>query len=218
MYPTLTRDQVRRVDELAVSKYHIPSLILMENAGKNAATIIDRQYGPHGSASIVCGPGNNGGDGFVIARHLHNAGWQVRVHLAGGEDRLSADARTNLHIARAMSIHFVGKADPTEADVVVDALLGTGFSGTLRPDAADLIEQINASKKRAVVGVDVPSGLDCDTGLPCPNAVRADLTITFVAAKPGLLQPAAALWVGELEVADIGAPGEVIQEVLRTWK
>ena len=218
MPPTLTRDQVRRVDELAVSRYHIRSLILMENAGRNATAIIDRVYGPNGRAFIVCGPGNNGGDGLVIARHLHSVGWTVRVHLAADGDRLAPDTRTNFEIVSAMGMETDATLDSAADEIVVDALLGTGFAGTVRQDAAALIERINAVPKRAAVAVDVPSGLDCDTGLPGGVAVRADLTITFVAAKPGLLQPLAANWVGKLEVADIGAPPELIEEVLRTPK
>jgi len=218
MPPTLTRDQVRRIDALAVSQYHIPSLILMENAGRSAASIIDLAYGPEGCALIICGPGNNGGDGLVIARHLHNAGWTVRVHVIAAEDRFTPDTKTNFVIVRAMGIPTSSAADPATDEVVVDALLGTGFTGAVRKDTADLIERINAAAKRAVVAVDVPSGLDCDTGVPGGVAVFADLTITFVAAKPGLLQPSAAKWVGNLEVADIGAPRELIEEIERTVK
>lgn len=223
MPPTLTRDQVRRLDELAVSKHRIPSILLMENAGRSAAAIIDRDFGPAASAFIVCGPGNNGGDGLVIARHLHNAGWTVRVLLTAASDRFTPDTSINAAIVRTLPIAFTEALDAASQataltkvpnnGILIDALLGTGFSGTLRPDTAALIERVNTTHRRAVVAVDVPSGLDCDTGRPCPVAVRADLTITFVAPKPGLLAPATASWIGRLEVADIGVPSSFFDEV-----
>lgn len=223
MPPNLTRDQVRRIDELAVSKYRIPSILLMENAGRGAAEIIDRDFGPTASALIVCGPGNNGGDGLVIARHLHNAGWNVGVLLTAPSDRFTPDAATNLAIVRTCSIALTEAVDaasqatalarmPSDG-ILIDALFGTGFSGTLRPEAAELIERMNAVRRRAIVAVDVPSGMDCDTGRPCPVAVRADLTITFVAPKPGLLDRAASPWVGRLTIADIGVPNALLHEV-----
>ena len=223
MLPTLTRDQVRRLDELAVSKYHIPSLLLMENAGRSAAAIIDRDFGPAASAFIVCGPGNNGGDGLVIARHLHNAGWNVQILLTAIADRFTPDAATNLAIVRISPIVLTEALDaasqatalanmPSDG-ILIDALLGTGFSGTLRLETAELIERMNATRRRAIVAIDVPSGLDCDNGRPCPVAVRADLTITFVAPKTGLLDRVAFPWVGRLTIADIGVPNALLREV-----
>lgn len=225
MQPTLTRDQVRRIDELAVSRFKMPSILLMENAGRNAAAIIDRGFGPAGTAVIVCGPGNNGGDGLVIARHLHNADWRVRVVLTAPPARFTPDAATNFSIVETMTIEcvkafdsaarHVALAEVPKNGILIDALLGTGFSGVLRPDAVELIEGMNAARRRRVVAVDVPSGLDCDTGQPCPVAVHADLTITFVAAKPGLIRPESAEWVGRLEVADIGVAREIVEGAAR---
>lgn len=219
---TLTREQVRRVDELAIHRYGIAGLVLMENAGRNAAAIIDRAYGPAGRAVIICGIGNNGGDGCVIARHLHNADWSVRVVLAGDAARVAPDASANFRIIEAMGVKTIVAADMadqlvvassiTTDEIVVDALLGTGFSGEVRSPLAELIHAINAANKRAIVAVDLPSGLDCDTGIPSRATIRADLTITFVARKLGFDAPAAASHVGRIEVADIGAPRELLVE------
>ena len=221
----LTRDQVRRVDALAVTRYGMVGLMLMENAGRNAAALIDDTYGPTGSAFIVCGPGNNGGDGFVIARHLANRGWRVRLLLAGATDKLSDDARVNHGVARAMGLPITvapdaaaqaaALADLGTDDVLVDALLGTGFAGAVRSPQAELIQALNARPRRACVAVDVPSGLDCDTGAPASATIRADLTVTFVATKLGFTCEGSAAYTGRVEVADIGVPAAVIAEVAR---
>ena len=165
----LSRNQVRRVDELAVSRYKIPSLILMENAGRNAAAIIRSEFPESTNPLILCGTGNNGGDGGVIARHLRNAGWHPAILLVGSGSKLTGDARTNLAIAEAMGIG-AGELDPAfdpsavasqleAADLIVDALLGTGFSGEVRSPMAEVIEAVNVRPFQDVVAVDGPSGL-----------------------------------------------------------
>lgn len=247
----LTREQVRRVDELAITRYGISGLILMENAGRGAAEIIDRAYGPNAGALVCCGAGNNGGDGCVIARHLHNFGWNIRLMLAGDESKMTFDMRTNYKIIRAMGLPLANTTAPPPllrgdqkqvapppplprrdtggscsamgsrsqqfeidaSDIVVDALLGTGFRGEVREPLKSLIEQINATKKRATVAIDVPSGLDCDAGLTGGCAVRANLTITFVTQKIGFKKPEAAPYLGKIEIVDIGAPREILDEV-----
>lgn len=216
----LTREQVRRVDQLAIERYGLSGLVMMENAGRNAAEIIYREFRPTGAALICCGTGNNGGDGCVIARHLHNAGWSVRVALAGEEARLSADARANYAIVKAMGLGWPPEPSANSAsspaaaihedDVVVDALLGTGFTGELRAPLAELVDAINRAEKRAVVAVDIPTGLHCDSGTPARSTIRADLTITFVATKPGFSEASAAHFVGRVIVADIGVPRELV--------
>jgi len=219
----LSRDQVRRIDRLCTERYGIPGLILMENAGKNAAAIIESSYGPDGRAFVACGTGNNGGDGFVIARQLHNLGWDVRIALCGDPDKMSPDCRTNHAIASAMRLPIVvcrngaevrqagGLIEPN--DVIVDALLGTGFSGNVRSPIVEMIALVNQSKKRAVVAVDVPSGLDCDTGAPADCTIRADLTITFVAPKVGFDAQSARPFLGRVVSAGIGAPKELVAQI-----
>jgi NAD(P)H-hydrate epimerase len=223
---SLTRDQVRAIDRLAVERYHIPGLILMENAGRNAAQIIHERYGPAGRAFVICGTGNNGGDGCVVARHLHNAGLSVRLLVTGDEAKMSPEMAVNYKIARAMGIDLTTAIDEaaqaravatvTSDDVVIDAILGTGFRGEVRSPLAELICGLNASHRRAVVAIDVPSGLDCDTGQASTSTVRADLTITFVAEKVGFDHPQARAHTGEVFVADIGAPRGLIDEVAQT--
>ena len=219
----LSRDQVRRIDDLAIDDYGLAGIILMENAGRGAAEIIDRAYGPHGSAFIACGTGNNGGDGLVIARHLYNAGWSVRVMIAGDASKLSPDAATNDRIIQAMDIERIVAADGAAQqdlaksihlrEAVIDALLGTGFQGRVRTPLAELIDALNAAPKHAMVAVDVPSGLDCDTGECGGVAIRADLTITFVALKKGFLAEHARPRVGRCEVVDIGVPRDLIRRI-----
>ena len=219
----LSRDQIRQVDQLAISEFHMSGLVLMENAGRNAARIMRTQFGDCGNAFICCGPGNNGGDGCVIARHLHNCGWGVRLLVIGAPERMTDDMRANFHIVTAMGLEPVVATEWSAqevvldtiqpGDVVVDALLGTGFAGDVRSPAAEVIRAICAADKHAVVAIDVPSGLDCQTGLPGNATIEADLTITFVAKKTGFNSAEAAPFLGEVHVADIGAPRALIQRV-----
>ncbi len=208
----LTREQIREIDRRAIEEYGIPGVVLMENAGRNAAQLIIAELGRNDrpAVCIFCGGGNNGGDGFVIARHLHNAGFPVEIILLADPQRLSPDAEVNYSIAGKMNIPIrcYGKADAAgivaRSKVVVDALLGTGSSGEVRAPMDQAIELINAAGHALKVAIDVPSGLDCNTGQPAGATVRADLTLTFVAAKVGFAK--ATEYTGKILVADIGAP------------
>lgn len=221
----LTREQVRRVDQLAIERYGLSGLVLMENAGRGAAEIIRDAYPDASRAYIVCGTGNNGGDGCVIARHLHNAGWSVRLMIAGDASRMTSDTKTNFAIAKAMDLETTEAPDGASQraavasierdEVLIDALLGTGFRGTVRSPMAELIALLNNATGLAMAAIDVPSGLDCDSGEPSDTTIRADLTITFVARKTGFATPQAAPYVGRIEVVGIGAPRELIAEVVR---
>ncbi len=224
----LTRAQVREVDRIAIHEYGIPGVVLMENAGRNAAEEIGRLLADSprraaARAAVVCGAGNNGGDGLVIARHLVNGGFVVEIFLACDPDRLSGEAAVNFGIVRHMQIP-IARCDTGEqiaatrsrldsCDVVVDALLGTGFTGQVRAPMDAMIDAINAASHPVIVAIDVPSGLNCDTGLPGGVCVCADLTITFVARKPGF--EAAKQFTGEVRVADIGAPVSIVRAVLK---
>lgn len=215
MTTALTRAQVREVDRRAIEELGIPGIVLMENAGRGAAEIIRSRLPVGGHAVIVCGRGNNGGDGFVIARHLALGGFAVQVLVACDPSILTGDAATNCEIARRMGIAMV-RVDSAGAiaaslgalrgaDVVVDAVLGTGFSGAVRSPLDDVIAAIN-TVGRHIVAIDVPSGLDCDNGTPSNATVRATETITFVARKIGFDGPGAAAYTGEVHVVGIGAP------------
>ena len=225
MQPILTREQIRRVDAMAIEELGIPGVVLMENAGRNAAEHIARCLADTGADRVVifCGPGNNGGDGFVIARQLANRGIAVAVYLAGDPNRLSPDCNTNYQIARKMGIEVPTIDDPESAakataslgkgDVVADALLGTGFGGDVRSPLDVLIRGINEAAKTLTVAIDVPSGLDCNTGQPANATIRADHTVTFAANKIGLTKPEARPYVGQVTVYDIGAPPSLIEQL-----
>lgn len=220
----LTRAQVRRFDQLAIQRLEIPSIVLMENAGRNAADHIHQEAVSPGSAVILCGTGNNGGDGFVIARHLANRSWQARVAVVGDADRFMPDARTNHQILVNMGVSIEQIASRKDvhaclasADrsvVLVDALLGTGFSGEVREPVAELIRVMNESDPASVVAVDVPSGLNCDTGEVANVAVRADLTVSFVARKPAFDTKTGREYAGRIVVVDIGAPLSLAEQII----
>ena len=219
----LSREQVRLIDRLAVERFGIPSLVLMENAGRSAAAIVDHIHGPQGAAAIVCGPGNNGGDGCVIARHLQNLGWTIRLLMTGKDEAMTSDTETYFRIVRAMRVPCSQETELRhqlewlrsigKSGVLIDALLGTGFQGRVRSPTAELILAMNETPRLGLVAVDVPSGLDCDTGEPSNATVRADHTVTFVAMKRGFQVSTANPYVGTVIVADIGVPRDLIFDV-----
>ncbi len=217
---TLTCEQVRVIDRLAAEEYAMPTIVLMENASANAARMILGEFSElaNPSAAIFCGPGNNGGDGFAVGRHLHNAGWSVHIIRAVPPEKIKGDALVNYTIVSKMGLAISGAETAesvlTRADVVVDALLGTGSTGKARPPIDGLIEKINACDK-PVVSLDIPSGLDCVEGKACEPTIRAWHTITFVAVKDIFLLPSVEPYVGRLHVAQIGVPIELIE---RVWK
>lgn len=209
----MSRAQARAFDRHAIDELGIPSAVLMENAGRGAAQIM-QSLGIHGPVDIACGKGNNGGDGLVIARHLANADVAVRCLLFANPDDLSADARLQWNIVQKMGlpIEIWSGAQLDEprltatlanADWIVDALFGTGLTGPVRAPFDRIIALINASG-RNVFAVDIPSGLDADTGEPLGTTIRAKHTTTFVASKVGFANPAAAEWTGQVHVVDIG--------------
>ena len=218
--------QVRDLDRRAIEEYGVPGLILMENAGRGAAerawTMLGGQSARH--VLILCGRGNNGGDGFVIGRHLHNKGVVVEFWFAARMDAADpkGDAGVNLGIARRMGLPITempsaedvpaGGIPAGRYDLLIDALLGTGLSGEVRQPYRALIEAINASG-RPVLAVDTPSGLDGDTGRRLGVAVRATATVTFAAAKQGFFLGEGPAHVGELFCADIGCPKELVEQL-----
>ncbi|MBB6251676.1 NAD(P)H-hydrate dehydratase [Nitrospirillum iridis] len=216
----LTVARMRAADAAAIAG-GVPGITLMENAGRAVAGVVMARYGL-GPVAVLCGPGNNGGDGFVVARHLAAAGWPVRLALLGDLDRLVGDAA----LAAAGWVEIWGResvlaADPgvlTGAVVIVDALFGVGLSRPLAGGAADLVAAMAAARRQgaAVVAVDVPSGLDADTGAAVGDVaggdvmVQADVTVTFFRQKPGHLLLPGRLACGATVVADIGIPDAVL--------
>jgi NAD(P)H-hydrate epimerase len=218
----LNREQSRLVDRLAMEEFGISGLVLMENAGRGVADIMC-DLGISGPVIICCGKGNNAGDGFVIARHLDQRGHVVRVTLWADPEELIGDAAVNFKILRKTAVPieiFNNCHDPerlaeilTDSAWIVDALLGTGAHGEPRAPLDAVIDQLNAASA-PILAIDLPSGLDCDTGQPAKHTIWAAHTCTFVAAKPGFFVPGASQYVGELHVIDIGVPRQVIKEVL----
>ncbi len=210
----LNRDSVRAVDRAAIDEYGIPGVVLMENAARALAVeTLAMLPETAGLVLIVCGSGNNGGDGWALARHLHNAGSGVRIAPLGAP-RDGGDAAVNCRICRNMNLREIVPDDLpahlADCDLVVDAIFGTGLDRAVSGAAATVIESINGSG-RPVLAVDVPSGLDCDTGRPLGSTIRAARTVTFVARKPAMIVEAAAAYTGEVVVADIGAPVELLE-------
>ena len=217
--PVLSGEQARGIDSRALREHGLTGLVLMENAGRGCADLLQR-LGIHGPVCICTGKGNNGGDGYVIARHLDNAGHTVRVGSAVDPTILTGDAAVN-HSAwvsgnGAVDVMEAGEWDDvlSGADWIVDALLGTGTRGEVRPPFDAAIDAINRTSHGGVLSIDLPSGLDCDAGTPLGRCVRADHTATFVAAKRGLVEDGASEWVGAIHVVDIGIPRSLREEVL----
>ncbi len=212
----LTREHVRSTDRKAIEDYGMCGLVLMENAGRGCADKLC-ELGIVGKVVIVCGKGNNGGDGFVIARHLDARGFDVRVVLVAEPDELRGDAAANYAVLKRAGFPIDGierlREELAGSDWVVDALLGTGAIGDPRPPIAGVIEQLNEIYARKLA-VDLPSGLDCDTGIPGTLTIRADHTCTFVAPKIGFAKPAAKEFLGTVSVHDIGVPRKLLEEFL----
>ncbi len=216
---TLSRQRASLLDQRATAEYAIPGIVLMENAGRGVADHLVA-LGTRGTVVICCGPGNNGGDGFVIARHLDLRRVAVKVFAWGDDDRRPADSATNFQVLLRSGIPLVRGSGSEElarelsgAGWIVDALLGTGSRGEVRSPLGDVITAVNASGV-PVMAVDLPSGLDADTGLPAGHTIRALHTCTFVAYKPGFLTPGADRFTGQVHVLDIGAPRKLVDEML----
>ena len=209
---SLTREQVREFDRRAAAEFGLPTRVLMENAGRGAADLLIR-LGAKGPVVVCCGKGNNGGDGLVLARHLALANLSVSVTLFAEVAELSADVLGNWRALKAAPVRFRSAAEiPDEelrgaldrAEWVVDALFGIGLARPVRPPLDRLIEAINACPAD-VFALDIPTGLDADTGEPLGPTIRARHTATFVAPKRGFANPASAQWTGEVHVVDVGA-------------
>jgi NAD(P)H-hydrate epimerase len=219
----LTRDQARELYRRAMEEFGVPSIVLMENAGRGMAELLT-SLGIQGRVVLCCGKGNNGGDGFVMARHLDNAGARVRVLLFADPATLSGDALVNYRIIErsGLSIRaFSGESSDEKAvveelalaDWIVDALFGTGLRGAIGPPLDRVVSAINAAPGR-VFAVDIPSGLDSDTGHPLGPVVRAHHTATVAAPRKGFTTAGAGTWLGKVHVVDLGIPRKLLAEVM----
>jgi len=218
----LTCQQIREIDILAIEHLGIPGIVLMENAARTVAEFVySTLVNPRrANVLVLCGSGNNGGDGLVVARHLRNAEVQVQVALAVPPGHVRGDAAVNLRIYQRLDAPLIDASTPDglaevrraaeQADVIVDGLLGSGASGAPRGAVADLILIANGAPRARRIAIDIPSGLNADTGQVATPCFRADATVTFVAPKIGFSTPAAREVLGRVLVADIGVPRELI--------
>jgi hydroxyethylthiazole kinase-like uncharacterized protein yjeF len=213
----MTRAEVRAFDAWAINTLGIPGVVLMENAGRSCAELIEEKIAQFADprVCIFCGTGNNGGDGYVIARHLINSGINISVVVSGDRTKIKGDAKINLDILESMgfSVEQLNPEDDNiterirtltaEVDMIVDSLFGTGLKGRLSEQYIRVIESINALNC-PILAVDIPSGLDCDAGQPLGAAIKADYTVTFVAVKKGFTTAQAAEYTGDVFIASIG--------------
>jgi len=221
----LPRRWVRELDRRAIENYHIPGIVLMENAGRGATDILEA-LGINGPVVICCGKGNNAGDGLVIARHLDLRGYRVQIVMLTPGELLTGDALLNYQIVRAAQLSLtVLPEDASEESIlaylgngnwIIDALLGTGTQGEPRKPFDTVIRAMNRAREggKRVLALDLPSGLDCDTGQPSRTTIQADHTVTFAAIKPGLISDTGRPFVGQLHVVHIGVPRRLIHEIL----
>ena len=217
----VTANKIREIDKLAQTKYSIPSLILMENAGRTASEEILIYISNNRSkrVSIFCGKGNNGGDGLVVARHLKSKGINVVVYLLGYiKDVKKIDPVTNLNIVRKMGIKIIELPDLKSVkklrrrfscDVIVDAIFGTGFSGKLPEHISSLVHFLNRSDI-PIFSLDVPSGLDATTGEIKDISIKATMTVTFGLAKTGFVRGDGPGVTGEVIVHNITYPQSLL--------
>jgi hydroxyethylthiazole kinase-like uncharacterized protein yjeF len=222
----MSRDEIRAFDAWAINTLGIPGVVLMENAGRSCAEFIREKLSSvaRPKVCIFCGTGNNGGDGYVIARHLLISSFEVVVVICGERNKIKGDAKINLDILEKLgqpieqlnldegNIAERVKNYVSGASMLVDGIFGTGLSpalwkggvnGQLGDEYKQLIENINA-QGIPILAVDIPSGLDCDTGQPLGAAVKAKYTVTFVAVKKGFATAKANIYTGEIFVASIG--------------
>ncbi len=216
----ITAQQMKNIDRRAIKEFGIPGPVLMENAA--SAVMVEMEKFFDGLAGtrigIFCGKGNNGGDGLALARRLSIRGVPVRVALCAPFSAVTGEAKVNLSILRKMDVEILQNALPRSladiiawSDVIVDALLGVGLSSPLKGVYAKAVDLINASG-RPVVAVDVPTGIDSDSGAVMGTAIKADLTVTMAFIKRGIVLHPGAEYAGVVRVVDIGIPREVVEK------
>jgi hydroxyethylthiazole kinase-like uncharacterized protein yjeF len=224
MMKVATAEEMQELDRKAIETYRIPGIVLMENAGRGAADVISNSFPEihKKKIAIIAGKGNNGGDGFVIARYLLNQGIYVRVYLLTDPKGLRGDAETNFSIFHRMKGEVISvpsskdyikvKKDLEKFDILVDGIFGTGLDAEVRGYYREVIDHLN-TLQRPIVAIDIPSGLDANTGKPLGTAIRASLTITFGLPKIGHLIPPGLDYVGKkVKVIDIGIPKKLVEE------
>ncbi len=216
---TVSVEEMRLLDLRATRDFAIPSLQLMENAGKGVAELIHREFGPS-KILVCCGKGNNGGDGFVAARYLAQRGNTTQVLLLAEPASLKGDALINFQRLSEFSANIYdcssnlekAKSWMEQADIIIDAMLGIGLQADLREPYLSVVRLINQTSElgKTIVAMDVPSGLNSDTGKVMGAAVKADITATMGLPKKGLYEADGPEYSGQIEVIDIGFPEELL--------
>ena len=220
----VTAAQMRQIDKDTIEGIGIPGIVLMETAGSEIVRAIERHYPTAQRIGVFVGKGNNGGDGLVIARQLAHIGREVQIFLVSPTESFTGEARTNLQIAQNLELQIEEILKDTisigfhGSELLVDTILGTGLRGTVRESIANVINAIN-DLPIPILAVDLPSGLDADSGNPLGTCVQADRTVTIGLPKRGLLVHPGAELAGKLEVVDIGFPQQVIdaQNIKVNW-
>ncbi len=217
--PVLTTNQMIEVDRLMIEEWGITLMQMMENAGRNFAELARRQMEGKVQGkrvAVLCGNGNNGGGGMTAARHLHNWGAQVEAILVGDENQLKSVPAQQWRILQRMGIKH-STFDLSNADLILDAMLGYGSRGDPRLPVADWIQLANESGV-PILSLDSPSGLDTTTGIPGSPCIHASATLTLALPKTGLLAPTAKPYVGDLYLADISVPPELYAAPSLGWQ
>jgi len=211
----LTRAQVREIDRRSMEEYHIPGIVLMENAAIGATGYALYMLRGHyeSTVCVAVGPGNNGGDGLAMARHIHNQNIRVEIVLSDDPSGFKGDALINWEIVQRLKLPILDEPPTSPRGLWIDSLYGTGLTRPITGKAARIVAAINTSHS-PVLAVDIPSGLDADTGDPIGDVcVRAQTTVTFVAEKAGFANPASKVFTGDVYVGDIGCPRELVEGI-----
>ncbi len=218
----LSASTIMKLDQITSAQFKIPTLLLMENAGRSVAEEAKKIMSKKGSVLILCGSGNNGGDGFAAARHLTNAGVSVNIWIIGRPERFKPDTVANYQMMTAMGIPFKlfdadlmknFMKDLKSSKLIIDALFGVGLSRNLEEPYISLVDLVNKAKKR-VLSIDLPSGLHADTGNVMGKCIRAHTTVTLAALKPGLYVNEGPAHAGKIKIADISIPKVLIEKAL----
>lgn len=204
----LSASEMKKCDKTASEIYGIAPVVLMERAALETARVITGRYGRGISVCVMAGSGNNGGDGIAVARILHEEGVRVQIHLVGDEDRLTPETTVQLETAKKLGLPVCHEPQPADCDVIVDAIFGVGLTRAIEGRFRQAVEAVNAADAR-VVAVDIPSGVNSDTGGIMGCAVKADITVTYAYRKLGALLYPGAACTGELICVPIGIPKEI---------
>lgn len=213
--PTVSRNQMVRIDELMIGKYGISLLQMMENAGRNMAELTRYILGDTVTSKkivVFCGGGNNGGGGMVAARHLANSGAEITVALAVDESRLKKMPAHQLRALQMMDVRITLDYPTGKFDLAIDALIGYGLTGPPRGVIADWIGKLNTISS-PVLSLDIPSGLEADSGEPPGACIRASATLTLALPKVGMVNGDVEKYIGELYLGDISVPVRLLREI-----